>query len=680
MPSLKALAIQAESIHAEIQEATTDFVAERSASPELAQLEHVDSWPSEVQGHRSDTPTTEPDAGFASAQSTVGLTKMALFQPQSTATREAAALWWAWKHLHAQNKHFHTHTILGRCRLLIDKTICKTHGDTLVLQSTPEAKEVEINEINEIAKTTETNKTAKATEAAETMGAAAEENRLADSNGNVMPWSVWSSRQRKLIVLTASFASLLSPLSSQIYFPALGAIARDLQVSDSLVNLSITTYVILQAIAPTFTAQLSDEVGRRPLYMTCFVLYTGANIGLGVQHSYTALLVLRCVQSAGSSGMATLASAVATDLTTPAERGRYIAYAAAVPMLGSTLGPIIGGLLAQFAGWHSVFWFLVALTGVVVLVMVPLFPETCRKIVDDGSIPPQRWNRCYANVLLENRLTATSQEGLSQLLAARTERDARARARPRVRLPNPLATLRLLLQRECGVALLYSALLCCSFYATLSLIPSQFGAVYHFNELQIALCYIPFGLGSLVAAFHRGRMLDANLQRHARRLGIVLEKNRNTDLADFPIERARLEVALPTIVLGSASMVGFGWMLHAQVSLAGPLIFLFVMAFCISSSLNCVVCLMLDVYPRQAGAVTAANNLVRCLFGAAATAVVVPMINGIGVGWAITIFAVINIIALPLLWYVMKRGPVWRAATRQKNLDKKAAQGVPQAV
>ncbi|KAL9471055.1 hypothetical protein ACSS6W_008996 [Trichoderma asperelloides] len=494
-----------------------------------------------------------------------------------------------------------------------------------------------------------------------------EQERLEEASGDTnAPWSIWSSKQRKLIILTASFASLLSPLSGQIYFPALDTIAKDLHVSNSLVNLSITTYLIFQAIAPTFTAQLSDSLGRRPLYMVCFVLYMAANIGLGAQNSYAALLVLRCFQSAGSSGTVALSNAVATDITTPADRGRYIAYAAAIPMLGPTLGPIIGGLLAQYAGWHSVFWFLLGLTGAIAIPMAIFFPETCRKIVDDGSIPPQKWNKCYTNVLIERKALKEGKH------VPYEKRDELSKSR-RNQLPNPFASIMLLLRRECGFALLYGAILACSFYATLSLIPSQFQKIYHFNELQIALCYIPFGVGSLIAAFNRGRMLDSNFKRHATRLGITVEKNRHTDLAGFPIERARLEVALPTILLGSACIVGFGWTLHYKTNLAGPLILLFVIAFCLSASLNCVACLMLDLYPGKAGTVSASNNLLRCLLGAGATAAIVPLIDAIGVGWAVTIFAFLNIVALPLLWYIMKQGPSWRAEMLQKKLEKQTA-------
>ncbi|KAH7183658.1 major facilitator superfamily domain-containing protein [Fusarium flagelliforme] len=476
------------------------------------------------------------------------------------------------------------------------------------------------------------------------------------------PWSIWSPKQRKLIILTASFASLLSPLSSQIYLPSLDTIANDLDVTNSEVNLSITTFLILQAIAPTFTAQLSDTMGRRPLYMACFVLYMAANLGLALQNDYAALLVLRCFQSAGSSGTAALSNAVATDITTSAERGSYIVYAAAIPMLGPTLGPIIGGLLAQYRGWHSVFWFLFGLTGAVAIPMAIIFPETCREIVGNGSIPPQSWNRCYANVRIEREAIA---QGKEVPYARRDELDASRRASSWI--PNPFSTITLLLERECGFTLLYGSLLCCSFYATLTLIPSQFVEIYGFNELQIALCFIPFGVGSLVAAFNRGRMLDFNFRRHATRLGISTEKNKQTDLAEFPIERARLEVAVPTIFLGSACMVGFGWTLHYQTNLAGPLILLFVIAFCLSASLNCATCLMLDLYPGKAGTVTASNNLLRCLLGAGATAAVVPMIQAIGTGWTLTVFALLNIVSLPLLWYVMKQGPGWRAETLRKK-------------
>ena len=84
---------------------------------------------------------------------------------------------------------------------------------------------------------------------------------------------------------------------------------------------------------------------------------------------------------------------------------------------------------------------------------------------------------------------------------------------------------------------------------------------------------------------------------------------------------------------------------------------LFLIGFCASASLNCIAALLLDLYPGRAGTVTASNNLLRCFLGAGATAATVPMINGVGIGWALTIFGFLNTVFMPLLWYIMREGP-----------------------
>ena len=64
--------------------------------------------------------------------------------------------------------------------------------------------------------------------------------------------------------------------------------------------------------------------GRRPAYAIGFIVYIGANIGIALQDSFSALLVLRCIQSTGSSSTIALASGVVGDISTSAERGIYM--------------------------------------------------------------------------------------------------------------------------------------------------------------------------------------------------------------------------------------------------------------------------------------------------------------------------------------------------------------------
>jgi MFS family permease len=101
-----------------------------------------------------------------------------------------------------------------------------------------------------------------------------------------------------------------------------------------------------------------------------------ANIGLALQNSYAALFVLRCFQSTGSSATIAMCSAVVADVSTPAERGKYMGFTLAGSLLGPAIGPVIGGVLAQFLGWRAIFWFLMIMGSAFMVVFAIFFPET----------------------------------------------------------------------------------------------------------------------------------------------------------------------------------------------------------------------------------------------------------------------------------------------------------------
>lgn len=133
-----------------------------------------------------------------------------------------------------------------------------------------------------------------------------------DSTSQDVPFSVFTKRQKLAINLITSFAAMFSTLSSYIYYPAIVPISRDLGVSVSLINLTVTSYLIVAAVAPAFMGDMADSSGRRPIYVVMFVLSISANVGMAVQKSFVALLLLRMIQSAGASGMN---SAIVVSLT-----------------------------------------------------------------------------------------------------------------------------------------------------------------------------------------------------------------------------------------------------------------------------------------------------------------------------------------------------------------------------
>lgn len=300
------------------------------------------------------------------------------------------------------------------------------------------------------------------------------------------PFSAFSKKEKLFIVIMVSLACFFSPLSGQIYYPVMPTLVRNYHLTPELINLTITTYMILQGLAPSFIGTFADTGGRRPAYIIAFAVYTAANIGLALQNSFAALLVLRCIQSAGSSGTVAFGYGVIADIATPAERGKYIGPMAAGVMVAPALGPVVGGLLAKFLGWRSVFWFLVVVSGGYLVFFVIAMPETARKIVGDGTLAPsQWWRRSVIQWWTTRRQTQPGDEEHTGEDVSRQQSSS-----TRLRFPNPLESFAILLEWDALIIISYVSLVMFSNIALLTSTPNLFGDLYGFNELQIGLCFL----------------------------------------------------------------------------------------------------------------------------------------------------------------------------------------------
>lgn len=298
-------------------------------------------------------------------------------------------------------------------------------------------------------------------------------------------YSSFTKGQKQYIVFLTAFGGLFSPLSGNIYFPALNALAKDLKVSNQLINLTLTTYMIFQGLAPTIFGDLADMAGRRPAYIICFVIYIGANIGLALQNNFAALLILRCLQSTGSSGTFALGTGVVGDISTSGERGKFMGLAQFGPMAAPAIAPVLGGILSQFLGWRSLFWFLTILAAVYLILFGISFPETGRNVVGDGSIPPQGWNMSLLNYMEIRKMNRN--KSLSRTVSALAKKAAQAElaSKRKLRWPNPLKAIHIIFEKDVAALLLYYGLIYTAMYTVMSSIPSLFAQIYGFNELQV---------------------------------------------------------------------------------------------------------------------------------------------------------------------------------------------------
>ncbi|KAF2098847.1 MFS general substrate transporter [Rhizodiscina lignyota] len=493
------------------------------------------------------------------------------------------------------------------------------------------------------------------------------------ASGQPKVHSIFTKRQKTFIVFMMCWGGIISPITAQIYFPALNTLSADLHVSNTLINLTLTSYMIFQGLAPSIMGDLSDMAGRRPTIVIGFIIYIAANIGLALQNSYAALFILRCVQSSGSSGMVAITSGVVADIATSAERGVWMGWSMSALMIGPAIGPVLGGILAQFLGWRSIFWFLTIFAGSYLVPFFILYPETCRNIVGDGSIRPQGWNMSLIAYLqhrkLQKQREADAANGtLSRTVSRDSQRAARAAlARKReLRFPNPWNTIKIVFEKDLGLLLLYNSIIYTSFFDILASQPYLFAQIYGFDDLQIGISCIPFGVGAMCAPILIGRLLDWNFARTARQMGISVDRRVAQNLKDFPLEKVRLAVATPLIYIGLVCYVLYGWMLEINAPLAAPLILHFVIGLTLTGGFNAQSVLLVDVYLQAPATATAANNLVRCLIGAAGTGIIVEMVDAMGRGWCFTFIALVVAAFSPIQWVLIKWGPQWREERRQR--------------
>jgi hypothetical protein len=171
-----------------------------------------------------------------------------------------------------------------------------------------------------------------------------------------------------------------------------------------------------------------------------------------------------------------------------------------------------------------------------------------------------------------------------------------------------------------------------------------------------------------------GYIQDRSYAKVARANGFPVEKKRGTDLTHFPIEKARMASVWPLIYVGAAATIGFGWAIDRHAHLAVPLVMTFLMALWLTAVYNSMNILLVDLYPNSPSTASAANNLARCTMAAGGSAVIEPMIQAMGVGWAYTFVGLLIAALSPMIVVVVRYGPGWRrerAVRLQKRKEAK---------
>ena len=121
------------------------------------------------------------------------------------------------------------------------------------------------------------------------------------------------SPHRRVIFAIVSVGMLMASIDQTIVATALPALQHDLHTQINWASWTITVYALGRVLVLPLAGRLSDQYGRRPVFLLAIVVFTVASLCCGLVDNITLLIVLRAVQAIGGATFMPSATGMVAD-------------------------------------------------------------------------------------------------------------------------------------------------------------------------------------------------------------------------------------------------------------------------------------------------------------------------------------------------------------------------------
>ncbi|KIW29240.1 uncharacterized protein PV07_05065 [Cladophialophora immunda] len=432
-------------------------------------------------------------------------------------------------------------------------------------------------------------------------------------------WKKWA------LTLTVAFATLAVAFVSTAYTASTKQLIEAFGCSQEVATLGVALFVLGFAIGPLLWAPLSELYGRQVLFIGTYAVLTAFNAGAAGANSIASLIVMRFLAGTFGASPLTNAGGVIADMFPANQRGLGMSIFAAAPFLGPTIGPVVGGFIAETIGWRWVEGVMAIFTGCLWIFGALVIPET------------------YAPVILSRRAKALTKRTGKLYISAIERRQGKVT--PQAAFSKALSRPWVLLFLEPIVLLIsiYMAIL----YGTLYMLFGAFPIVFEEERGWSQ------GIGGLAFSGVAVGMIS----------GVIYAIWDNKRYARIEAEHggeAPAEARLPPAAVGAVAipigMFWFAWTnypsIHWIVCIIASAPFGFGMVNVFLACMN----YLIDAYTIYAASVLAANSVLRSLFGAVFPLFTVQMFHNLGIHWASSIPAFLALACAPFPFVFYKYG------------------------
>lgn len=193
----------------------------------------------------------------------------------------------------------------------------------------------------------------------------------------------------------SKFVAILTPfvfsfaLGLDIYIPIVPQMSEIFSTTPGMIQVTLSLFLFMTGFGQIFIGPIADQYGRKIIFYIGAFLYAAGALGCAFSPTIGWLIFGRFICSLGACAMMVTSYALVRDLFSNDESARMYSFLNGAVGISPTFAPILGGYLAYFLGWQSIFYFLAFIGFLSAWITFRHIPETLpveKRVKMDGHI------------------------------------------------------------------------------------------------------------------------------------------------------------------------------------------------------------------------------------------------------------------------------------------------------